>query len=167
MKSYIYAIINTVNGKRYVGSTNNITKRFSSHKKSLERGKHHSIYLQRSYNFYGKNNFSFVILEECDSEHALEKEQQYLDIKAEYNMAKTSVAIMAGRHHTDEARRKIGDASRGKDRLTEEGRRKLREFKSAYRHSEETLKKCQNPTKENQVLRKENLENPGQKRENL
>lgn len=141
MKSYIYAIVNSVNGKRYIGSTNDLAKRFSRHKKTLERGEHHSVYLQRAYNFYGKSSFSFEILEECPSENVLKREQEYLDVRAEYNMAKTSVAVMAGRHHTEEARRKIGDASRGKNRLSEEGRQRLRNFRASFGFSDADRKK--------------------------
>ena len=44
----VYAIHNTVNDKIYVGSSRNIQKRFSTHKRQLRDDIHHSRYLQRA-----------------------------------------------------------------------------------------------------------------------
>lgn len=43
--SGVYRIRNLTNDKFYIGSTNNLYKRFIQHKTQLERGEHHSIYL--------------------------------------------------------------------------------------------------------------------------
>lgn len=43
--SGVYRIRNLTNNKFYIGSTNNLYKRFIWHKTQLERGEHHSIYL--------------------------------------------------------------------------------------------------------------------------
>ena len=50
--SGIYKLI--VNDKFYIGSAKNIGIRLSKHILDLERNKHHSIYLQRSWNKYQK-----------------------------------------------------------------------------------------------------------------
>lgn len=42
------------------------TGRFYSHRSLLRKNQHHAIYLQRSYNKYGEENFVFQILEFCD-----------------------------------------------------------------------------------------------------
>ena len=75
----IYKIENILDGKKYIGSSVNIKKRFIRHKCDLNRGKHHNIFLQRSYNLYGKNNFNFEIIEECSLEELKIVEQRYLD----------------------------------------------------------------------------------------
>jgi len=75
----IYKIENVVDGKKYIGSSVNIEKRFIRHKCDLNRGKHHNIFLQRSYNLHGKNNFIFEIIEECTLEELKILEQKYLD----------------------------------------------------------------------------------------
>lgn len=64
MKGYIYVIKNIKNNKFYVGSTLNITKRKHRHFYELKYQRHHSIYLQRAYNKYGKNSFVFMIKKE-------------------------------------------------------------------------------------------------------
>lgn len=77
-KSGIYCILNTINGKFYIGSTINFWIRYKQHKNSLNSRSHHSIFLQRAIDKYGMNNFQFHILEVCLSENLLNKEQNYL-----------------------------------------------------------------------------------------
>ena len=80
MNCGIYLIKNVVNGKVYVGSSINITNRWSWHKNALKRGNHHSIYLQRAWNKHGKESFSFETIEEVKNKHHLQSiEQIYLD----------------------------------------------------------------------------------------
>jgi group I intron endonuclease len=69
----IYKITNIINGDCYIGSSVNIKERFYRHKKDLKKGKHHSIILQRAYKKYGKENFIFEVLTECDKELLEEK----------------------------------------------------------------------------------------------
>jgi group I intron endonuclease len=76
--SGIYKIINKVNGKYYVGSSNDIRCRWSGHKKQLKRNNHNNPHLQFSWNKYGPDNFEFVIVEETPEDKLVE--QHYLDI---------------------------------------------------------------------------------------
>jgi len=89
--SGIYKIVNTINNKYYVGSSYNIYYRWRKHKQLLNKQKHHSKKLQRSWNRNSKDSFNFVIIELCDRKNLIKKEQQYLDIakkesKQSYNM---------------------------------------------------------------------------------
>lgn len=59
MYGYIYSITNKVNGKKYIGKTNNIVKREFDHFNDLKKHQHHSTKLQRAYDKYGKDNFIF------------------------------------------------------------------------------------------------------------
>ena len=76
----IYKIVNIKTNKMYVGRTMYPDKRRKRHLSELRKGKHHCLYLQRSFNKYGEENFTFEIIEEnlTDSE-AVEREQFYLD----------------------------------------------------------------------------------------
>ena len=65
----IYLITNIINHKVYVGQTGNkygFIGRWRNHIKQLKRNKHHSCYLQRSWNKHGEDNFEFSILEIVD-----------------------------------------------------------------------------------------------------
>lgn len=81
----IYKIENKENGKVYIGSSKNIHKRWLQHKRTLDNGTHHNVLLQRSYYKYGKDNFTFDILEECTD--ILTKEAEYIsEYKPDYNI---------------------------------------------------------------------------------
>ena len=75
----IYEIENKKTGKKYIGSSHNIEKRFYQHKNDMKNGKHANIHLQREYDKYGLESFKFNILEECCKENTKQIEQKYLD----------------------------------------------------------------------------------------
>jgi group I intron endonuclease len=83
----IYEIVNTINGKRYIGSSENITKRWARHKYELEANRHHSVPLQRAWIKYNKA-FLFNLLEEVtDANLLFEKEAEWIaKLKPEYNI---------------------------------------------------------------------------------
>lgn len=86
-KSGIYKITNVINNHSYIGSAKFILERWSVHKHQLRLNKHHSKYLQRAVNKYGIDSFKFEVLEECEIEKLLEREQFYIYlIKPEYNV---------------------------------------------------------------------------------
>lgn len=76
----IYAIENTTNKKKYIGSAATIIGRWSWHKSALKYNYHHSTKLQRAWNKYGRNKFKFWIVEEC-SINCLEKREEYFIAK--------------------------------------------------------------------------------------
>ena len=119
MKSGIYAIINQVNGKIYYGSSINLERRFSRHKYFLNKNKHPNSHLQNAWNKYGENVFSFEILEELQREKLLTIEQQYLDLTKQipelyYNISNHSTAPMTGRKSSEETRKRLSFAKKGK-----------------------------------------------------
>lgn len=77
----IYEILNTKTSKRYIGSTNNIYRRWCEHKRELNNNKHHSIKLQRSWNkTKDKEIFKFNIIEIVNNDKILHiREQYYID----------------------------------------------------------------------------------------
>ena len=76
----IYAIINTANGKKYIGSSTNIKKREYTHFSCLRRNKHVNNYLQNAYNKYGKELFVFNIIEVTKHEILFEREQYWINM---------------------------------------------------------------------------------------
>lgn len=69
----IYKIINTVNGKFYVGSTGNMYERTRGHRNLLRRGRHHCKHLQAAWNKYGERAFVFVVVEKVEAYDLLQK----------------------------------------------------------------------------------------------
>jgi group I intron endonuclease len=67
----IYQILNTENGKRYIGSSVQISARFSAHKRELREGTHGNSYLQRSFDKYGVKSFEFKQILECERKDLL------------------------------------------------------------------------------------------------
>lgn len=86
----IYRIRNIINNKSYYGSSKNIDIRWKKHKNELNKNKHNNILLQRAWNKYGRDNFLFEIIEECEFKDLLIKEQFYLDKKPNYNIGMKS-----------------------------------------------------------------------------
>ena len=77
--SGIYCIINIRNSKRYIGSSKNIRQRLWSHRAELRHNKHENTHLQSAWNKYGEQNFDYYILENCEEDLLLEREQWYID----------------------------------------------------------------------------------------
>lgn len=84
--SGVYCILNTQNGKKYVGSSKNIYSRWQKHRSTLRHNYHHSPHLQNAWNKYGEDKFHFFVLERCDEDKLIEREQFYVDnLHPEYN----------------------------------------------------------------------------------
>jgi group I intron endonuclease len=110
----IYEIVNTLNGKRYVGSAVNFTARWREHQRQLRGGKHHSRYLQRAWNKHGPDAFEFRQIETCSQDQLLVREQFALDaMRPAYNIAKVAGNTL-GVRYTKEARLRLSAALKGK-----------------------------------------------------
>lgn len=84
--SCIYKIVNTVNGKSYIGSTVDFDKRVNTHKNELKRNNHINPYLQNSYNKYG-DVFRYIIFRYCDAKDLHKLEKHYIQkYNPEYNI---------------------------------------------------------------------------------
>lgn len=71
----IYKITNKINNKMYVGQSNDIKRRFKEHQTCGHRSR---IPLDIAIEKYGKDNFLFEILEECQIEELNEKETYWI-----------------------------------------------------------------------------------------
>lgn len=85
----IYKIVNTLNGKFYLGSSKNIEKRFKKHLKDASKQRHNSIHFQRAYGKYGSNVFILEIIKilnfDISEKDLLNEEQFYLDSLTPWN----------------------------------------------------------------------------------
>ena len=77
---YIYKIENLKNHKVYIGLTNNIARRRARHFTDLRRNVHDNHFLQKEYNIYGEDNFSFSIEFEGDitEQEIGDKEKEFI-----------------------------------------------------------------------------------------
>ena len=126
-KPGIYQIYNKSNNKRYIGSTLNVSRRWSQHLHLLRNGKHHSKHLQNAWNKYGEEAFVFECLEYCEPDSLLSLEHDYIveykatDREYGYNVTEDveHVAVLS-----KEDREKISNAMT-KRKWTEEQRQKF------------------------------------------
>ncbi len=108
----VYLIRNLINGNLYVGSTINIYVRFKDHSWALKSNKHYATHLQRAWNKYGEDAFSFEVISlHCNANELQVAEQLWIDaLRPEYNSAPNAYLAL-GR------------------KLPESGKQKLREFR--------------------------------------
>lgn len=100
----IYQITCMVNGKRYIGQSIDIKRRFASHKRKPPRQ------MAEDFNRYGVDAFKFEILEECSVEELDKKETYYIETFApEYNIRKEGYTL------PESAREKLRQDRLGKE----------------------------------------------------
>src|SRR5438046_4391873 len=90
-KSGVYRWVNKINGKSYVGSSTSLSKRilFYYFLSSLRRKVKGSIIIHRALLKYGHSNFSLDIIEYCEPNELISREQYYINLlKPEYNILK-------------------------------------------------------------------------------
>lgn len=114
-----YMILNNLNNHRYVGSSSlTISARWSSHRYALKNNRHRNKHLQNSWNKYGSNAFSFVVLENCKPEFALDIEQRWYELfKSQglplYNK-RENVASQLGFTHSNETKMKLREITKNR-----------------------------------------------------
>lgn len=145
MSQGIYEIVNKIDGKRYVGSSIDIDRRWRDHRRYLNKGCHNSIYLQRAWDKYGYEQFEFVLIEKCEKIVLTEREQYFLDtLNPEYNLCKvagkapSTKGINIG-SKSIETRQKLREANLGK-KLSEETKKKMSRSHSGKRRPDHSLR---------------------------
>ena len=114
----VYEIVNRVTGKRYIGSSVNVTRREKHHWYCLRLGQHRNRKLQNSWKSHGEQAFQFKVLGKVDSHsEMLELEQLLIDdlqaVSQGYNLNPVAAHI-GGLPKSEEHRRNIGLARLGK-----------------------------------------------------
>ena len=82
MLYYLYKIENLQNHKKYIGLTDNIQRRRNRHFTDLNCNRHDNKFLQKEFNIYGKDNFSFEKIFEGDvtPKEIGDKEREYIKL---------------------------------------------------------------------------------------
>lgn len=89
-KSGVYLWTNIINGKSYVGSSVNLSRRLTQYYNIniLTKYRENSL-IHKAILKYGYSNFKLCILEYCDRKDTIKREQYYMDtFKPEYNILK-------------------------------------------------------------------------------
>ena len=172
----IYMIQNKVNGKIYIGQAVDIEgDRWKTHRTCLKGRYHANKHLQRAWNKYGEESFEFSILLECE-ENQLNTYEQYCifelmtyDSRIGYNktygggsgrhteetrkkISKNHVDFsgekhpMYGKHISDEHKKKISEANKGRT-LSDKHRKRLSEVNKGKTLSDETKRKLSEANK--------------------
>lgn len=132
----VYVHTNKINGKRYVGITNNITKRWYGKGKKYSNCPHFWAAIQK----YGWDNFTHEIIERgLSREEANDAEVYYIakfrtrEKEYGYNIQEGGkvVPTMAGKHHSEATKKKMRESALGRI-ISDEQRRKHSEFMRGY-----------------------------------
>lgn len=127
-KYVVYVHQNKVNGKRYIGITNNTSKRWYGKGKKYENCPCFNSAIKK----YGWDNFyHIVIVSDLTLEEANVLEQFYISVyrtcerEFGYNMQRGGhfVPTMLGKHHSEETKQKISESNRGKKHPEEQNKR--------------------------------------------
>ncbi len=131
----VYTITCTTNGRKYVGSSVDIAKRFARHFWSLENGTHGNTHLSRAWDKHGAAAFSFEVVELVSDPSALiAREQHWIDklntatrgfnicpqagttagVKLNPSTVRKRAESQRGKPRSEETRRRIADALRGR-----------------------------------------------------
>jgi group I intron endonuclease len=152
----IYALINASNGKRYVGQSIDIERRWRGHVNELRSNRHGNSHLTNAWRVYGESAFSMEILQICEpNKKTMASAEQFWIDKFDvtnrdkgYNIAPVAASNL-GIKRSPEARAKMSAA---KLQMTDETKQKLRLANLGKKQSEETKQKraisCRNPSPE-------------------
>jgi group I intron endonuclease len=98
-KAGIYRWTNLQNGKSYIGSSVDLGRRLTSYYYFLYINAQKSSLICRTLLKYGYSKFRIEILEYCDKENLLQREQYYLDLlKPKYNILPTAGSNLGFKH---------------------------------------------------------------------
>ena len=156
MGYFIYEILNTINGKRYIGCTKNTEKRFSQHRRALDANKHKNGYLQNAYNKYGSDNFQYNIIIVFNSEDDMYLNERKMISESDhiYNLTEGGLGGDTFTNRSEESK------AITRERLSKAS--KINNEKNKSLHSENTTKLWKNDEYRKKVLKgvRENAKKP-------
>jgi group I intron endonuclease len=123
-----------MNGNSYVGSSSSLTSRLQNYYNyNFISNPKHNMPIYRALLSYGYSNFKLEILEYCNKDEVITREQYYLDLLLpEYNILKTA-ANRLGSKHSESTKEKIKNSHKLRLELSEKAHHRL-----GSSHSEES-----------------------------
>ena len=109
--AYIYQATNKVNGKKYIGQTtyDKLRKRIGTHW-HYAKTSGSNLPFPNALRKYGKDNFYWIVLEECNTEERGEREVYWIDkVKPEYNATKGGDGGSLGNPCSDKTKKLISE----------------------------------------------------------
>ena len=146
MTQGVYQIRCTSTSKGYVGSALHIEKRWAVHRHHLRKGSHTNTHLQRAWNKYGEENFTFEILEQVAlREDLLPREKFWIAKKKSFtngfNLTPEAVSGL-GRVWTPEQKRKHSEVAKKVAQRPGESRRRSRRARAQHREGKLGIRTC-------------------------
>lgn len=151
--SFVYVIVNRINGKKYVGKSINPEKRFKGHKQYAKKGSMFSLHC--AIRKYGEENFElYVYSHHLNENDAFNAEVKLIrDLKTVENGYNMNEGGEGGYSPNELVRQKISNSNSGKKRS-----KKIKDCESEQRsgvgnpmfgrkHTEETLQKMREKRK--------------------
>ena len=131
----IYKIVNLINGHVYVGQTKEkFQRRYWLHRWKLRNGTHDNSYLQRAWNKYGEDNFSFIVIEVLPIDKIDEREKYWIGYYREnggcYSIQDGGQPENFNQYIRPEVRKVVGEKNRQRllgSKLSDETKRKMSE----------------------------------------
>ena len=151
MYGVIYKAVNVTNGKTYVGQTTYLLDVRTAYHISHALNSQDNMYFHKAIRKYGKENFVWEIIAECNSIEELNKTEiemieKHDTFKNGYNLSLGGDSN-AGYKHTKEFKKKRSELMRGEKNpmygksLTKEEKEKRAKVQRGRKHSKETKKK--------------------------
>ncbi len=156
----IYQIKNLVNGKFYIGSTqNSFKKRKGEHLTSLRNNYHRNRYLLSSWKKYGEENFTFEIIEDFQFpenydrdyiyEYITSREMYYITtLNPDYNLVRETRGGKLGRSISDKEKEHLRKLFTGR-KVSEETKQRIRIARVGQVFTEEHRRKIGEKSKGN------------------
>ena len=154
----IYKATNRINGKMYVGQTIKLLNIRMSEHICHALLKKDNMYFHKAIRKYGKKNFIWEVVAECNllkelNKAEIEMVKKYNTFANGYNLTEGGEGKL-GSNHTEETKRKISESNKGKNHhrygkdnpsfgktRSEETKKKISEAHKGKKHTEETKKK--------------------------
>lgn len=143
--SGIYCIENSINHKRYIGSSNFVYGRLHKHNSLLLKNQHENVLLQNAVNKYGINSFECYLIELVINEEELTyKEQYWIDLlNPEYNLTYNVIRNKLSKESCEKISKTLLDKySKGEIKPTKTSPIDVYDLNGNYIKSFTTIREC-------------------------